>query len=115
MIATVNSTKDRAFYRAIVERIPELYIRAVLKKIRTAPARTIGHPGAFFFNQMVQFAETLGIQLPEPVNNDCAVPLCQLERVNLSPAPFLCTAHRGKPNIFVMKCKVGGNFDPSRT
>jgi hypothetical protein len=93
IISVVNSTKDREFYRAIVERIPELHIRTVLKKIQTEPERQIGHPGAFFFNEMVAFAETLGIPLPEPVINDCAVPLCQDGRSDAEPAPFLCGAH----------------------
>jgi len=93
IIAVVKHTKDRWFYDGIVDRIPELHIRAVLKKIQTAPERAIGHPGAYFFNEMVAFAETLGITLPEPVNNDCAVPLCQEERSHSEPTPFLCLPH----------------------
>jgi hypothetical protein len=93
IIAVVKSTKDRWFYTGIVDRIPELHIRAVLKKIQTEPERAIGHPGAYFFNEIVSFAETLGIELPEPVNNDCAVPLYQDGRSGSEPTPFLCLPH----------------------
>jgi hypothetical protein len=93
IIAVVKNAKDRWFYAGIVDRIPELHIRAVLKKIQTEPEREIGHPGAYFFNEMVSFAETLGIELPAPVHNDCAVPLCQDERSHSAPTPFLCLPH----------------------
>ena len=93
IISAVKSTKDRWFYTGIVDRIPELHIRSVLKKIQTEPERKIGHPGAYFFNEMVAFAQTLGIELPEPVNNDCAVPLCQDGRSHSEPTPFLCIPH----------------------
>ena len=43
----------------IVDRIPELHIRTLLKKIQAEPAHTIGHPGAYFFNEIVSFAEAL--------------------------------------------------------
>src|SRR5215510_15257962 len=93
IIAVAQNNKDRWFYRSIVDRIPELHIREVLKKIQTGPERDIGHPGAYFFNEMVSLAQTLGIPLPEPVNNDCAVPLCQEERSRNEPTPFLCIPH----------------------
>jgi hypothetical protein len=93
IIAVVKNTKDRWFYEGIVGRIPELHIRTLLNKIQTQPAHTIGHPGAYFFNEIVSFAQTLGIPLPEPVNNDCAVPFCQDERSHSEPTPFLCLPH----------------------
>jgi hypothetical protein len=100
IVAVVKNTKDRWFYAAIVDRIPELHIRSVLKKIQTEPARAIGHPGVYCFKAMVGFAETLGIALPAPVNNDCSVSLCQEECSHSEPTPFLCLPHTAELQHF---------------
>ncbi len=42
IISVVKNTKDRWFYRGIMDRIPELYIRTVLNKIETEPECEIG-------------------------------------------------------------------------
>jgi hypothetical protein len=93
IIAALKNPNDQEFYRAVVDRLPEVQIRAVLHKIQTQPALKIGHPGTYFCKAMMKLAEARGIALPESIPTDCYVPSCRERRSHPEAEPLLCPAH----------------------